>query len=312
MVWRTVVLATGVGCGAAACGTVAGHEADAAPPSVDAAMIEPDAPPTSKRCAPTAPFQTPVKLTSLDTSASDEGGWLSPDELTIYFDSTRTGTLGGYDIFMATRASRDDEFGNVTPVMGVNDSGSQRNPMVTADGLTMYALIGTAPDYKIGRATRASTSASFGPLVAVPELDSTANDEPNSILPDGSAIYFDSNRSGTYKIYRAPKTATGFGTPLPVSGADLNGAANDDGGVISADELTLFFTSDRPGGVGSNDIWVATRATTADGFGEPVDVQALNTTGLDGVQWLSADGCVVYISSGPCCTYDIFRATRGM
>lgn len=100
---------------AAGCGDVSGDNPDAQKPI--------DAPVPAKRCTPAAPFQPRVSLTSLNTADSDENGWLSPDELSIYFDSTRSGTLGLYDIFMATRVSKDADFGNVTPVMGVNDAG---------------------------------------------------------------------------------------------------------------------------------------------------------------------------------------------
>jgi hypothetical protein len=99
---------------------------------------------------------------------------------------------------------------------------------------------------------------------------------------------------------------------VAVSGVNLNGTENDSDAVVSADELTLFFTSDRAGGVGSNDIWMATRTTTADPFGAPVNVQVLNTAGLDSIGWVSTDGCVVYGSGGPCCSYDMYMATRGM
>ena len=290
----------------AGCGDVSSDKKPDA--SIDA--LTPDTPP-AKRCTPAAPFQPRVPLTSLNTADSDESSWLSPDELAIYFDSTRSGTLGNYDIFMATRVSKGADFGNVTPVMGVNDAGPQRNPIVTADGLTMFATIGTDSNYEVAMATRTNTSSSFGALTAIPGINSSTIDDPNSILPDGSVLYFDSNRSGKLKIYRVTHNGGTWGTPLAVSGVNLNGNDNDSAGVISADELTLFFSSDRTGGVGASDIWMATRTRTADGFGDPVNVQVLNTAGLDRVSWISADGCVVYGSSGPCCTYDLFMATRG-
>lgn len=291
------------------CGPVASDKNLDGPSSIDAPS--PDTPP-AKRCTPTAPFQPRVPLTSLNTANSDEGGWLSPDELTFYFDSTRSGTLGGYDIFMARRVSKDADFGNVTPVMGVNDAGHQRDPIVTADGLTMFALIGTDPNYEVAIATRTSTSSSFGAFTAISEINSTANDTPTSILSDGSVLYFHSNRSGKVKIYRVTHNGGTWGTPLAVSGVNLNGNDNDAEGVISADELTLFFSSDRAGGVGAYDIWMATRTSTADGFGDPLNVQVLNTVGGDSPQWISADGCVIYGSGGPGSTYDLFIATRGM
>lgn len=176
----------------------------------------------------------------------------------------------------------------------------------------MFALIGTGPNYEVAMATRTITSSSFGALTAISGINSTANDEPSSILSDGSVLYFSSNRSGKYKIYRVTHNGGTWGVPLAVSGVNLNGNDNDSGGIISADELTLFFSSDRAGGVGSVDIWMATRTSTADGFSDPVNVQVLNTAGIDSVNWISVDGCVVYGSSGPCCTYDLFMATRGI
>ncbi|NIM98071.1 MAG: hypothetical protein GTO24_08345, partial [candidate division Zixibacteria bacterium] len=41
---------------------------------------------------------------------------------------------------------------------------------------------------------------------------------------------------------------------------------------ISADGLELYFSSDRPGGYGLDDIYVMTRATTEDDWGEPVNL----------------------------------------
>lgn len=98
----------------------------------DAAVQQP-------RCNPTASFGAPVAITEINTGgARDESASLSPDELTVYFSSNRTGTLGGYDIFMATRASKTAMWSNIVPVTGVN----------TADGLTMYATAGSNPNYQ--------------------------------------------------------------------------------------------------------------------------------------------------------------------
>ncbi|MEG2070461.1 MAG: carboxypeptidase regulatory-like domain-containing protein, partial [Bacteroidales bacterium] len=40
--------------------------------------------------------------------------FIMPDELTIYFASNRPGGLGGYDIYKATRAKKSAKFGNIT------------------------------------------------------------------------------------------------------------------------------------------------------------------------------------------------------
>jgi hypothetical protein len=67
---------------------------------------------------------------------------------------------------------------------------------------------------------------------------------------------------------------------------------------ISADGLTLFFDSDRPGGSGNRDIWVTTRATTEGSWSQPVNLgPAINSPAYDGHANLSEDGLSLYFSS---------------
>lgn len=55
---------------------------------------------------------------------------------------------------------------------------------------------------------------------------------------------------------------------------DLNTAALEGCPNLSPDGLTLYFASNRPGGLGGVDIWVARRARTTDGWGAPVNLGA--------------------------------------
>jgi hypothetical protein len=265
-----------------------------------------------RRCNPDSPFGTPTPLTSINTADSEEAACLSPDELTLYFSSTRAGTLGGYDMFTATRSSTDLPFTDVTPLAGLNTAAGERRPVVTGDGLYLYALFGSSPNYEIAVGRRTSAAVAFGALASVAGINSASNDEPTSVLPDHRAIYFQSNRGGNYDIYRTPRANGQFGAAVPVSGVMVNTASSDHSATTTPDELTLFFGSDRPGGVGGNDVYAATRASTADGFGAPVNLQAVNTTGTDVPSWVSADGCVLYLTRGPTGAYDIFVAARGM
>ncbi|MFB0554251.1 MAG: DUF4440 domain-containing protein, partial [Phycisphaerae bacterium] len=64
---------------------------------------------------------------------------------------------------------------------------------------------------------------------------------------------------------------------------------------ISADGLELYFTSDRPGGQGGNDIWVSRRATTEDDWGQPVNLgPTVNSPYSDVSPSISADGLTLY------------------
>src|ERR1043166_1524490 len=89
------------------------------------------------------------------------------------------------------------------------------------------------------------------------------------------------------------------GTPwsAPVNLAAVNATSTDAHPDLSKDELSLYFTSDRPGGVGANDIWVSQRACSECDWQAPVNVAALNTTGIDAAPALSIDGHLMFFHS---------------
>ena len=63
------------------------------------------------------------------------------------------------------------------------------------------------------------------------------------------------------------------------------------GPALSADGLTLLFVSDRPGGLGKQDIWMCTRARANGPWRKPVNLgRNVNTNGMDGGPSLSSDG----------------------
>ena len=56
--------------------------------------------------------------------------------------------------------------------------------------------------------------------------------------------------------------------------SELNTASLDGCPIQSPDGLSLFMASNRPGGLGGLDIWVARRASTSSGFGAPENIGA--------------------------------------
>lgn len=302
---------------AAACGGV-NSPADATPPDalVDAGWVqddgptppdaaEPDAPPA--RCNPTARFGTPVPLSTLNSTATEGPIWLAADELTAYFASTRAGGPGGYDIYVASRATASAAFSSPSLLNGVNSADVESRPVLTADGLTLYAEVkrGTAP-YHLERATRVSTSASFSALAPVAALNSTANDVAPYVLPDHRAMYFVSGRGGDAAIYRSEGTGGTWGTPVLATGTNLQSAQTEDYPALTDDELTIVFTSSRPGGTGASDLYLARRTSLAVGFDAPIELAEINTAGDEQPGWISPDGCVLYFSRAG----DLFVTTR--
>jgi hypothetical protein len=98
---------------------------------------------------------------------------------------------------------------------------------------------------------------------------------------------------------------------------ELDAAMGTSSPVISADGLTIFVSAAMPTTSGPSDIYVAHRSTTSDGFGGLAPVTELNSPGIDFVDWVSADGCTIYLGSnranpdGGSIVYHIYVATRG-
>ncbi len=59
-----------------------------------------------------------------------------------------------------------------------------------------------------------------------------------------------------------------FGTPTNL-GPSVNTGDLDIRPSISADGLSFYFNSNRPGGYGDHDVWLTTRATNEDSWGTP-------------------------------------------
>src|SRR5262249_1307828 len=67
---------------------------------------------------------------------------------------------------------------------------------------------------------------------------------------------------------------------------------------ISADGLSLYFSSDRPGDSGGSDLWVATRPTTTQPFSVVSNLgPAVNSSAIDVRPTISADGLTLCFAS---------------
>ncbi len=76
---------------------------------------------------------------TINSSVEDMDPSISDDGLTLYFNSTRSGGLGGMDILMTTRPTRNDPWSepvNLGPP--VNTSSDDACPDISADGRTMF------------------------------------------------------------------------------------------------------------------------------------------------------------------------------
>ncbi|HEX4517205.1 MAG TPA: hypothetical protein VH054_26855 [Polyangiaceae bacterium] len=264
-------------------------QVDQAPP-VDAA---PDT--TAPPCNLASPFGAPTPLSTLNTSKYEAQAELSPDGLTIYFESDRLNA--GLNVFTASRPSTSSAFGSVAPRASLDFSGADTwNVTLTADGLTAYVVTDQNAADHMYKATRASSLASFGTPTLMPS--SIVKGEQPFVRPDGLVLYF-SDKSGpkgqvAHAVLSGP-TVTDL--PLVVAG-------NLDLGipVVNAGDTLLYFAvydASNANSTNTYDIWMASRASQTDAWGTPVAVTELNTNGFDVPSWLSADGCELYFTRAP-------------
>jgi serine/threonine protein kinase/Tol biopolymer transport system component len=79
----------------------------------------------------------------------------------------------------------------------------------------------------------------------------------------------------------------------------VNSARTDAASCISADGLELYFNSDRSGGHGNYDLYVARRTTRSRPWDQAVNLgRTMNTSDLEAFPRLSADGLELYFMSG--------------
>jgi hypothetical protein len=155
----------------------------------------------------------------------------------------------------------------------------------------------------------------FGPFHDVVQVEGLGSDDRwgPMLSADGESLYFSVQASNDEQIYRAVRSGTGtvFTGYGPL--AEINGDKLDGSPFISRDDRTLLFFSDRSGGPGSRDLWMATRQSAAQSFGPAQLLQGVNSTAMDLLPRLSYDGLTLFFEStraGGSGNSDIWAAER--
>ena len=195
---------------------------------------------------------------------------MSPDRHWLFFCSGGLGSGHDLDIYAAFRQDTSDNFGWGQPSnlgKGVNSPLDDGDPTIFIDPntgvVTLYfARLSKFTDWDIYTSTRGADG-TFGPAVLVPELSSPYRDTHPTIRRDGLEIFLSSNRPGSLgliDLWVSTRPTTHDVWSIPVNlGGTINTASQDRAPYLSDDGLTLLFTSDRPGGFGSNDFYMVTR-----------------------------------------------------
>jgi hypothetical protein len=175
----------------------------------------------------------------------------------------------------------------------LNSTASDLHADLSFDGLTLHLASFRSNNWELYVATRASRTQPWGAPVLIPELADPAVDAGPELRTDGLELFFDSSRPGGLggsDIWRAVRTSTSvpWGVPTPVT--ELNTSNAEASPSLTADGLTVFFISNRAGGPGQSDVWMAQRVNYTSPFSTPVPVPQVNSPLSDRDPEVSPDG----------------------
>ncbi len=249
----------------------------------------------SQRDCPDAscPWGAPVNLAALNTPFNDAAPEFSPDGHWLFFNSDRpTGSCGGRDIWASHRQDKRDDFNSWEQPINL---GCILNSSLNDDAPTVFQ----------------------DPQTGVFSLYFNRNYTPTN--PDGPDIYVSVCTADIASCNRDQLWSAAVLVP------ELSSPVRDTRTAIRRrDGLEMFLTSSRPGGCGSQDLWVSTRATTDDAWSIPVNLDPIdpatgnptcvtNSATLDGAMAISWDGTELYFFSnrpGGIGGNDLYRSTR--
>ncbi|MFC1765643.1 protein kinase [Planctomycetota bacterium] len=151
-----------------------------------------------------------------------------------------------------------------------------------------------------------------------PTLNSAMQERVGPVSADGLSFYFTAGgrRPVTWDIFKTTRRSVSdpWGPPVKL-GPPVNTEYGEQVTDLSVDGLSLYLSSDRPGGYGKHDLWVSTRESIDDPWGSPVNLgPKINSAHREGSLCFSSDGLELYVhvggrpggQGGP----DLWRATR--
>ncbi|WP_394833819.1 hypothetical protein LVJ94_45665 [Pendulispora rubella] len=287
----------------AGCSPDSGGEADAGPDR-GGGIIPPPAPADAGSCDLTKPFGDPAIIPSVNLPDA-ESGTLSADERTFYNMVKKD---GWWHIYASKRQNVDGEFGPPQLFEGIRPKANlpeDFDPFLSFDGTEFFFSSirtdsgpGTPGHFDIMVARRLSPDVPFDEPIGVGKINTTGIERAPAPVANNSVLYFSSQagENAPARIYKSARWGADFGASEVV---DLGPTPTDSSPLPDQSDLTLFFSSTRPGGQ-KDDIWVARRQSVTEKFEPPTntaDVAALNSAWNDAPRWLSADGCRIYLAS---------------
>ena len=137
-------------------------------------------------------------------------------------------------------------------------------------------------------------------VTGLKELNTPLNEGAHTLSADGNLIIFthcnEKYGFGSCDLYRAHRTEKGWTRPSNM-GSRINTLAWESQPSLSANGDLLYFSSNRPGGMGGSDIWVSKKSEDGT-WGLPINLGSkINTRGNEESPFIHADAKSLYFRS---------------
>ncbi|MCP4674733.1 MAG: hypothetical protein GY854_04300, partial [Deltaproteobacteria bacterium] len=257
-------------------------------------------------------FGTPTNLGwPFNSFDYDWSPTIRADGLEMYFESDRDGGEGTYDIWVSTRASKEDDWGVPTNLGApINTPDWQNGPCISADGLELYFN-----DWGLWVVRRATVSDPWGEKENDSLINVNASHAGNtpSVSSDGLSLFLFSRDDWDLYVSTRPTRDDLWSEPVNL-GPTVNGVDStwkNSRPTISADGLSLIFSSNREGGSGRHDLWMTRRSTVDGPWSEPVNLgPTINSEKWEHQPEILADGrSLFFCSNREYDDYDIYQAS---
>jgi Tol biopolymer transport system component len=254
----------------------------------------------------TGAWGTPTVIASTVTSSEEADPWISPDELTLYFESNRSPS-SGRAIWFATRATKAAPFGTPVRQLELDDAMDDHDPALNADLTQIWFGSLRTGAAELHTAVRPDSASPFmNPALASITGDSVVPSVGPSLTADGLGLYYGRDLEVAFATRTDTLGAFTFVRELD----EINAAPTDGNPTITADGLELFFDSYRNGPAA---IFAATRPDTSSLFSGLTELTSLPmvASGIAaGSPDISADGRTLYYWIDLGGQLDLYTSTR--
>jgi Tol biopolymer transport system component len=278
--------------------------ADAGPPRLDGGTTD-----DAQAIDAAVPlFDRPVAVAALNGTDDDNDPTLTGDELEIIFTSTRG---GDEDLWTARRDTLASPWQAPVLVTELSSRFVETDAELSSDGLHLFFTSTRAGDQDEWETTRATRGSTWAAPIRVVDLSSADEDCCAVLGADGLRVVFASARAGAdMDLFEASRADTTGAWGSIVRLAELDTSSAESNPFWTDGETTLLFDSNRPGGAGGRDIYLATRPTRDGTFGGARAIDSLSTTFDDRDVWVSEDGQRVWLASDLGGSYDLYVSSR--